>query len=100
MRIIKLLFTLTVVTLAASSTGAYEEQAEPEDGAAIVAHLFEVSDLDEDGILSSDEYDEAGLADFGLSFEACDRDADGVLTSEEYLELYRQHHPAHPGLDV
>ncbi len=79
---------------------AYDDQADPGDGAAIVEHIFAVSDLDADGALSSEEYETAGLAEFGLSFEACDRDANGELTSQEFLDVYRQHHPSEPGLDV
>ena len=98
--------TILIASFAAPSSAlAYgdrvaERQADPGDAEAIVAHLFEVSDLDEDGALSSDEYARAGLDQFGLSFEACDRDADGALTSQEFLELYRQHHPTEPALDV
>ena len=41
MRIINLLFCLTAFTLAASSTGAYEEQAEPDPDARLTRAFLE-----------------------------------------------------------
>ena len=70
------------------------------DGAAIVDHIFETADRDRDGVLSKAEFDEAGLADFGMGFEACDGDSNGELTSEEYLDVYRRHHPPQGELAV
>lgn len=92
-------FLLTFL-IAAPGAGAFDDQADPEDSVAIVTHIFEVSDLDADGSLSSDEYSAAGLDAFGLGFEACDGDANGELTSEEFLDLYRQHHRSAPELEV
>ena len=96
----RLITFLITSLIAAPGAVAYDDQADPGDGAAVVAHIFEVSDLDSDGSLTSEEYTEAGLDAFGLSFEACDGDANGELTSEEFLDLYRKHHPSVPGLDV
>lgn len=63
------------------------------DAHAIVGHIFEVADADQDGFLSPDEYADAGLEQFGSSFADCDADQDGRLTSSEYLEFYDRHHP-------
>lgn len=99
------IMTLLASLPALSSASAFDgpvsgHPTDPANAEAIVAHIFEVSDLDADGSLSSDEYAQAGLDEFGLSFEACDRDADGALTSQEFLDLYRQHHPTESALDV
>lgn len=63
------------------------------DGAAVVAHIFDAADRDGDGVLSADEYAEAGLTRYGVGFEQCDADDDGRLTQAEYLEVYQRHHP-------
>ena len=99
MRIIEML----LATTAAIGIGASETQAGEHGhrgGEAIVDHVFEVADSDQDGTLSSAEYDEAGLAEFGLDFAACDADADGELTQGEYLEIYRLHHSSHGESEV
>jgi Ca2+-binding EF-hand superfamily protein len=62
------------------------------DGEAIVEHIFDVADLDEDGVLYIDEFEDARLAEYGLSFEQCDTNQDGVLALDEYLDLYNAHH--------
>ena len=58
----------------------------------IVAHIFEMADLDGSGSLDADEYEEAGLAKYGVSFADCDADEDGETSLREYLDLYRRHH--------
>ena len=62
------------------------------DGEAIVEHIFDVADTNEDGALSADEYADAELSDFGLTFEQCDTNQDGSLAFGEYLDLYSAHH--------
>ncbi len=62
------------------------------NGEAVVEHIFDVADTNEDGALSADEYADAQLSDFGLTFEQCDTNQDGSLASGEYLDLYNAHH--------
>ena len=76
-------FALPVVALAEDTM----------DGEAIVEHIFDVADLNEDGVLDIDEYENARLGEYGLSFEECDTNQDGVLELDEYLDLYIAHHP-------
>ena len=62
------------------------------DAQAVVRHIFEVSDTDDSGALSPEEYAAAGLERFGVTFEDCDADGDGETTFAEYLALYDRHH--------
>jgi hypothetical protein len=64
------------------------------DAEAMVRHIFDAADRDDDGQLTQLEYDAAGLARFGVSFEDCDADGDGRTSLDEYLAVYRRHHPS------
>jgi len=64
------------------------------EATAVVEHIFEMADQDQDGALTPGEYEEADLSRFGLSFDDSDMNGDGETTLDEYLELYRVHHPA------
>lgn len=50
-------------------------------GEDAVVQMFSAADVDEDGVLTGDEYDEAGLDGMGITFEDCDLDGDGLLTA-------------------
>jgi len=63
------------------------------DGEAVVEHIFDVADTNEDGTLSDDEYTDARLSEYGLTFDQCDTNQDGGLAFDEYLDLYNAHHP-------
>ncbi len=62
----------------------------------VVAHIFEMSDTDDDGALTRAEFAAAGLERYGVPFEDYDADGDGRATFDEYRALYDRHHPA-PG---
>lgn len=81
--IVGLAFLLTASAASAMGGAGHEE---------IVAHIFEMADLDGSGSLDSNEYEEAGLAKYGVSFADCDADEDGETSLREYLDLYRRHH--------
>ncbi|MGB0621811.1 MAG: hypothetical protein ACPGVZ_20285 [Myxococcota bacterium] len=81
--IVGLAFLLSASAAAAMGEAGHEE---------IVAHIFEMADLDGSGSLDADEYEEAGLAKYGVSFADCDADEDGETSLREYLDLYRRHH--------
>lgn len=81
---------LTVGMAAYANGGGHGEDA--------VVHMFAAADLNEDGVLTAGEYEEAGLAEMGIAFDDCDLDSDGLLTAAEYLVLFRMHHP--PGDDT
>ena len=57
-----------------------------------MAHHIDVADQNEDGSLSLEEFDGAGLQQFGLSFVESDTNSDGGVSIPEYLELYRRYH--------
>ena len=81
--IVSLAFMLSA-TIAYAMGGAGHEE--------IVAHIFEMADADGSGSLDESEYEEAGLAKYGVSFTDCDADEDGETSLREYLDLYLQHH--------
>jgi len=85
MRLSTLFFSFAAITapVAATAGGSY----------SVVQHIFDVSDQDQDGALSLEEYDEAGLERYGVTFEQTDADGDGKTSLAEYLELYEAHHP-------
>jgi len=62
-------------------------------GHAVVQHVFDMSDQDQDGVLSPEEYENAGLERYGVTFEQADADGDGKTSIDEYFELYEAHHP-------
>ncbi len=62
----------------------------------VVAHIFEMSDTDDDGALTRAEFAAAGLERYGVPFEDYDANGDGRATFDEYRALYDRHHPA-PG---
>lgn len=62
----------------------------------VVTHIFETSDADGNGTLSPEEFEQAGLARYGVSFDAYDTDGDGQTSLDEYHEIYDAHHPAEP----
>lgn len=85
-----LAFVLAILSFFAFTLSVFAEEVM--DGEAVVEHIFDVADSNEDGALSADEYADAQLADFGLTFEQCDTNQDGSLASSEYLDLYNAHH--------
>jgi hypothetical protein len=60
----------------------------------VVTHIFQTSDTDGSGTLSPEEFEQAGLARYGVSFDAYDTDGDGQTSLDEYHALYDAHHPA------
>ena len=70
------------------------------DGASVVEHDFDEADADDDGLLVREEYEAAGLEQFGVTFEQSDLDGDGVTTFDEYLDLYEAHHPPRHASEV
>ena len=62
------------------------------DAQFVVEHIFDVADQNEDRSLSLEEFDAAGLQQFGLSFAESDTNADGGVSILEYLDLYRRYH--------
>ena len=101
MRPIPFLLWMTLALVVGSTTApAMDPDGGHVDGEAVVEHLFAKADADGDGVLSSGEYADAGLAEFGLAFGACDADSDGRLTPGEYLEIYRVHHPSGDEIEI
>jgi hypothetical protein len=86
------LATITAITMALASGGVAAGGLG--DARAVVTHIFEMADGDADGTLTPAEYDEAGLARYGVSFEQCDGNADGEMSVDEYIETYERFHPA------
>ncbi len=84
------LATLTFFVVAGSV-----EAGEGCEGFDVVTHVFDVSDGDGDGFLSPAEFDEAGLAGYGVPFEAYDADGDGQASLDEYYDLYDRNHESH-----
>ena len=64
------------------------------DPTELAIHIFEMTDRDESGSLSAEEFEAAELARYGLEFEAFDDDGDGEASRSEYLEIFMRHHPA------
>ena len=81
--IVSLVFMLNTSIAYAMGGAGHEE---------IVAHIFEMADTDGSGSLDAAEYEEDGLAKYGVSFADCDADEDGETSLREYLYLYQQHH--------
>lgn len=81
---------LLAAVLAPASRAAAGGGHDPE---AVVAHIFDAADTDRSGTLTATEYEDAGLARFGVPFEQSDANRDGETSLEEYLDLYRRHHP-------
>ena len=81
-------FALAAVLLPASATAG--------DGTcgaqSVVSHIFEMADEDQDGALTREEYDGAGLPQYGVTFDESDLDSDGRTSMAEYIELYEFHH--------
>ena len=69
------------------------------DPAFIVAHIFEMSDLDGNGVIDVDEFAKAGMKRFGAPFESYDENADDEISRDEFAALYERHHPT-PSDDV
>ena len=83
------IFTLGLLALASAG------HAESCDGDAIdvAAHIFDMSDANEDGLLSPDEFADAGLERYGVPFDDFDVNGDGATSFDEYLDLFEYHHP-------
>ncbi len=93
------MFKHGILTLALIGTVALSSAALAGDGhdpRAVVQHIFDVADADGDGVLTSSEYESAGLERFGVSFDESDGNGDGMTTLDEYVELYVKHHPTQP----
>ena len=90
----KILALFAIALFATSSTASAEGCGEQKDAAAVVQHIFDIADQDEDGSLTQIEYEAAGLQEFGVTFQDSDTNADGKTSFEEYLWLYERHHPA------
>ena len=58
----------------------------------VAGHLFDVSDTDQNGSLSPQEYADAGLERYGVPFEEYDADGDGEASRAEYLDLFDRIH--------
>ncbi len=71
-----------------------------EDAKDAVRQIFTESDANDDAVLTVDEYEAAGLEQFGVSFEDSDANGDGEITLAEYLALYEMHHPGVRRIDV
>lgn len=86
----------TAISLAfavfASPTAALAGDAQC--GASVVQHIFDMADKDQNGALSPEEYESAGLERYGVSFAQTDANGDGETSMAEYLALYQKHHPA------
>lgn len=67
---------------------------------AKVQHIFDAADGDGSGGLTRNEYESAGLQDFGVSFEESDSDGNGETTLEEYLDLYHRTHSPTDGSEA
>jgi Ca2+-binding EF-hand superfamily protein len=63
-------------------------------GFDVVTHIFETSDRDGSGTLSPEEFEQAGLARYGVSFGAYDTNGDGEASLDEYREIYDRYHLA------
>lgn len=63
------------------------------DSSSIAAHIFDMSDENEDGFLSPAEFSDAGLERYGVGFNEFDANSDGETSVDEYFDLFELHHP-------
>ncbi len=75
-----------------ASTRAGECNQGEYDAGGIAAHIFDISDLDQNEELSPSEYEAAELDRYGVSFEAFDANGDGATSFDEYMDLFEIHH--------
>lgn len=55
--------------------------------------LFEQMDLNDDGLLTSEEYSNTGGGGFPVDYDLLDLNGDGVVAKSEYLLAVRKFHP-------
>ena len=70
------------------------------DATEMALHIFDVSDKDQSGSLSADEFEAAQLRRYGLEFEAFDGDGDGEASRREYLDVFMANHPPMDHADI
>lgn len=100
MRLLQLASTL-IVSAAFAATAATATAGEGcQSGTSIAQHIFEMADVDDDGLLTQDEYDGANLGRYGVGFVATDTDQNGTTSLDEYLALYRRVHSTENELEV
>ena len=76
----------------ASPTGVRASGCEMEPS-SVAAHIFDMSDTNEDGFLSLVEFADAGLERYGVTFDEFDVNGDGETSVDEYFDLFEYHHP-------
>ena len=95
-----LCISIVALLATASTASAGEGGGCSKDANFVVQHMFDAADSDRDGNLTREEYEGAGLQQFGVGFEASDLDGDGTTTLDEYLDLYDRHHPPVDGTEA
>ena len=85
--------TVTFLILLLLVGGAQAQGFDTKTMESFASGLFEQMDLDDDGLLTSEEYAHTGGGGFPVDYDLLDLNEDGVVDKSEYLLAVRKFHP-------